>query len=55
MQLIQFGEQENAPELPIGRSLNSKSFGGNRVIWVVLTNRESMLGLEVYKEFDALL
>jgi hypothetical protein len=26
------GEQKNAPELPIGRFLESESFGGNRVI-----------------------
>jgi len=29
------GEPKNAPELPIGRFLNSKSLGGNRVILVV--------------------
>jgi len=29
-------EQKNAPELPIGRFLKSKSLGGNRVILVVL-------------------
>ena len=29
-------EPKNAPELPIGRFLNSKSLGGNRVILVVL-------------------
>jgi len=29
-------EQENAPELPIGRFLKSKFLGGNRVILVVL-------------------
>jgi hypothetical protein len=28
-------EQNNAPELPIGRFLKSKSLGGNRVILVV--------------------
>jgi len=28
-------EQKNAPELPIGRFLKSKSLGGNRVILVV--------------------
>jgi hypothetical protein len=30
------GEQKNAPELPIGRFLKSKSLGGNRVILDVL-------------------
>ncbi len=29
-------EQKNAPELPIGRFLRSKSLGGNRVILVVM-------------------
>jgi hypothetical protein len=28
-------EQKNAPELPIGQFLNSKSLGGNRVIFGV--------------------
>jgi hypothetical protein len=28
--------QKNAPELPIGRFLKSKSLGGNRVILVVI-------------------
>jgi hypothetical protein len=28
-------EQKNAPELPIGRFLKSKSLGGNRVIFTV--------------------
>ena len=28
-------EQKNAPELPIGRFLKSKSLGGNRVILAV--------------------
>ena len=28
-------EQKNAPELPVGRFLKSKSLGGNRVILVV--------------------
>jgi len=28
----QADEQKNAPELPIGRFLKSKSLGGNRVI-----------------------
>jgi len=28
-------EQKNAPELPIGRFLKSKSLGGNRVIFNV--------------------
>jgi hypothetical protein len=32
-------EQKNAPELPIGRFLKSKSLGGNRVILVVLCDR----------------
>ena len=30
-------EPKNAPELPIGRFLNLKSLGGNRVILVVIT------------------
>jgi hypothetical protein len=30
-------EQKNAPELPIGRFLKSKSLGGNRVILNVLS------------------
>jgi hypothetical protein len=33
------GEQNNAPELPIGRFLKSKSLGGNRVILTVLRTR----------------
>ena len=32
-------EQKNAPELPIGRFLKSKSLGGNRVILGVELNR----------------
>ena len=35
------GEQINAPELPIGRFLKSKSLGGNRVILVVLLLNKS--------------
>jgi hypothetical protein len=36
-------EQKNAPELPIGRFLKSKSLGGNRVILVDY----EVLGLQV--------
>jgi len=31
-----YNEQKNAPELPVGRFLKSKSLGGNLVILVVL-------------------
>ena len=34
-------EPKNAPELPIGRFLKSKSLGGNRVILVVTQLKSS--------------
>ena len=37
------GEPKNAPELPIGRFLKSKSLGGNRVIFIDY----EVLGLQV--------
>lgn len=35
----EIAEQKNAPELPIGRFLKSKSLGGNRVILIVTCGR----------------
>jgi len=39
----EIAEQKNAPELPIGRFLKSKSLGGNRVILIDY----EVLGLQV--------
>jgi hypothetical protein len=42
-------EQENPPELPIGRFLKSTSLGGNRVILVVRC--QSVLSIPVFGSF----
>ncbi|MFO0035319.1 MAG: hypothetical protein ACK55S_08930 [Planctomycetota bacterium] len=39
MPIVLTAEQKNAPELPVGRFLKSKSLGGNRVILVVILNK----------------
>jgi hypothetical protein len=41
VEIVNPDEPKNAPELPIGRFLKSKSLGGNRVILVVLQQDDS--------------